>query len=416
MNVQVNQNRLWNSIESINRHGATPEGGVCRLEFSPESKAARDLFVDWCREAGCTVRVDRFGNIFARRPGVRGELPVVMAGSHLDTQTSGGRFDGIYGVMAGLEAIRTLNDRGIETEAPIEVAVWTNEEGERFLPMIGSAVWTGMMDLDEALDMREADGLTIRQGLEAMGYLGDMEVNGYPVKAYFEAHIEQGPILHDNHEVIGVVNAAQKQYWYNIVVRGQEAHAGPTPMESRRDAMVAASAMVLAFDRIGRDYPNGRSTCGHFEVYPNSRNTIPGEVRFTGDLRNPDPEVLDEMDADMRRSLKSIASSSGVELDLRLHATIDHVPFDETLVGRVRDAAVASGLPWREMVTGAGHDAVNIARFYPTAMIFVPCRDGISHNPAEDALPEHLAAGASVLTEVLVRTANHRGFLEPGTW
>ncbi len=411
MNLKANEARLWDSIEEINRFGATDEGGVCRLEFSPQSKQARDLFRRWCEEAGCSVRIDKFGNMFARRPGRDNGLPAVIAGSHLDTQTSGGRFDGIFGVLAGLEAIRSFNDNGIETAAPVEVAVWTNEEGELFKPMIGSAVWLGMADLEETLEMREADGLTIRQGLERMGYLGDMEVNSYPVKAYFEAHIEQGPVLDDNNEVLGVVNCAQKQFWYRLRVRGQEAHAGPTPMESRRDAMVAVSRMVLEFDRIGRQYPNARSTCGHFEVYPNSPNTIPGEVHFTGDLRNPDPAVLERMDADMRDSVAAIADGMGVELDLELYVTIDYVPFNETLVGWVRDAAIESGLPWREMYTGAGHDAVNIAQYYPTTMIFVPCKGGISHNPAEDARAEHLAAGASVLANVLLRAANHDGAL-----
>ena len=411
MSLQVNQYRLWKSIEDINQFGATELGGVCRLEFSPENKQARDLFVDMCKDAGCTVRVDKFGNIFARRPGRNNEAPAVITGSHLDTQTSGGRFDGIYGVLAGLEVIRTLNDNNIETLAPIEVAVWTNEEGELFLPMIGSAVWLGMRDLEETLDLKEADGLTIRKGLENMGYLGDMDINPYPVKAYFEAHIEQGPVLYDNEEVLGVVTCAQEQIWYNIDVQGAEAHAGPTPMESRRDAMVAASRMVLEFDRIGRKYPNSRSTCGQFEVYPNSRNTIPGQVKFTGDLRNPDPAVLQQMDTEMRESVAAIGRDMGITVDIQVHTTIDFVPFNETLVGWVRDAANDTGLPWREMYTGAGHDCVNIAQRYPATMIFVPCKDGISHNPAEDAKAEHLAAGCSVLANAMVRAANHEGEL-----
>ncbi len=411
MKLTVNQQRLWQSIEDINQFGATPEGGVCRLEFSPENKQARDLFVSWCEEAGCNVRVDRFGNIFARRPGRNPEGPAVITGSHLDTQTSGGRFDGIYGVLAGLEVIRTLNDHDIETENPIEVAVWTNEEGELFLPMIGSAVWLGMKDLEETLDLQESDGLTIRQGLENMGYLGEMEINSYPVKCYFEAHIEQGPVLEENGEVLGVVNCAQKQFWYNLAVVGQEAHAGPTPMASRRDAMVAVSRMVLEFDRIGRSYDDARATCGHFEVYPNSRNTVPGQVNFSGDLRNPDPAVLDQMDAEMRDAVAKIAAESGVTVEVQLHATIDYVPFNETLVNWVREAAVETGLPWREMYTGAGHDCVNIAQRYPATMIFVPCKGGISHNPAEDAAPEHLAAGASVLANAMVQAADFEGEL-----
>ncbi len=411
MSLQVNKERLWKSIEGVNQFGATLEGGVCRLEFSPENKQSRDLFVRWCKEAGCTVRVDKFGNIFARRHGKNNELPAVITGSHLDTQTSGGRFDGIYGVLAGLEVIRTLNDNEIETEAPIEVAVWTNEEGELFKPMLGSAVWLGLENLEETLDLEEADGLTIRQGLKNMGYLGDMEVNSYPVKAYFEAHIEQGPVLVNNDEVIGVVTSAQKQFWYNLSIQGQEAHAGPTPMESRKDAMVAVSRIVLEFDRIGRKYPNARSTCGHFEIYPNSRNTVPGTVNFTGDLRNPDADVLDQMDAEMRKSVKAIADEMCVEMELSVHSIIDFVPFNPTLVDWVREAAVETGLPWREMYTGAGHDAVNIAQQIPTTMIFVPCKNGISHNPAEDAKSEHLATGATVLTNAILKAANFKGEL-----
>ena len=411
MTLEVNGERLWTSIEAINQFGATEIGGVCRLEFSPESKNARDLFVTWCEEAGCRVRVDQFGNIFARRAGKDDSLPAVIAGSHLDTQTSGGRFDGVFGVMAALEAVRTLNDNDIETNAPVEIAVWTNEEGELFKPMIGSAVWLGMIDLEEALEMRESDGLTIRAGLERMGYLGELPLNSYPVKAYFEAHIEQGPILFDNNEVIGVVSSAQKQFWYDLTVIGQEAHAGPTPMLSRKDAMVAASRMVLEFDRIGREYADARATCGHFDVYPNSRNTIPGKVQFTGDLRNPDPATLDEMDADMRQTAERIAKENHVEIEVSVHTMIDYVPFNPTLVDWVREEAVRTGLPWREMVTGAGHDAVNIAQYYPTTMIFVPCKDGISHNPHEDAQPEHLAAGATVLVNALRRTADYAGTL-----
>lgn len=411
MGLQVNQERLWQSFIDINKHGSTPEGGVCRLEFSPENKAARDLFVSWCENAGCTVRVDQFGNIFARRDGKNSDAPVVITGSHLDTQTSGGRFDGIFGVLAGLEVVRTLNDHNIETDSPIEVAVWTNEEGELFKPMLGSAVWLGMDNLEETLNLKESDGLTIHQGLKNMDYLGDMPLNNYPVKAYFEAHIEQGPILFDNEEVLGVVTCAQKQFWYNLSVIGQEAHAGPTPMENRKDAMVAVSRMVLEFDRIGRKYPNSRATCGHFDVYPNSRNTVPGQVNFTGDLRNPDPEVLDKMDAEMHDSLFTIAAKTGVELSIDVHVIIDYVPFNKTLVDWVREATIETGLPWREMYTGAGHDAVNIAQKYPTTMIFVPCKDGISHNPAEDARPEHLAAGATVLTNAMVKTANYDGEL-----
>jgi beta-ureidopropionase / N-carbamoyl-L-amino-acid hydrolase len=397
--------RLWRSIEEINQFGATPQGGVCRLEFSDENRLARKLFVSWCEQAGCTVRVDQFGNIFARRSG-RTDGPAVIMGSHLDTQTSGGRFDGIYGVLAGLEVVRTLNDSKIETELPIEIAVWTNEEGELFKPMMGSAVWTGKLKLEDALNLRESDGTTVREGLEKMGFLGTMPVNSYPVHAYFELHIEQGPILYNSGERLGVVTCAQKQYWYDLELSGQEAHAGPTPMEVRKDALVAASKVILAFEDVGRSYPNSRSTCGHIEVFPNSRNTVPGRVKMTGDLRNPDPDVLAQMDEAMRDAVARISADTGVAIQVSLHSTIEYVPFHPQLVGWVREAVSASGHPWREMYTGAGHDAVNIAQVMPAAMIFVPCINGISHNPAEDALPEDLAAGADILAQVAARAAN----------
>lgn len=404
--IEVNARRLWESIEQINRFGATKQGGVRRLEFSQENKCARDQLVQWCQEAGCRVRIDQFGNLFARRPSRDPKAPAVLAGSHLDTQTSGGRFDGVFGVMACLETLRTLNEKQIETQAPIELAVWTNEEGELFRPMLGSAVWCGDIELKAALDLLEADGLSVREGLSRMGYLGDMPINSYAVKCYFEAHIEQGPILFDEGKVIGVVTGAQKQIWYDLRVIGKEAHAGPTPMLSRRDAFVACAQMVLEIDRIGREFKNARATCGSASIYPNSRNTVAGEVKFTADLRNPDPSVLAAMDRAMRGRCQEVASRAKVQLEIGVHTVIEDVPFHPTLVSWVREAAQAGGLAWREMYTGAGHDAVNIAKRYPTTMVFVPCKEGISHNPSEDALPEDLAAGAAVLAAVMLRAAN----------
>ena len=256
MYIKTSGARLWDSLMAMAEIGATPKGGCNRVAFSDEDRRGRDLFVRWCEEAGCRVSVDRFGNIFARRPGRRDGMPVVMAGSHLDTQPTGGKFDGVYGVLAGLEVVRTLNDQGIETEAPIEVAVWTNEEGCIFRPMLGSAVLTGLIPLEEALSMREdQEGWTVEEGLRSMNYSGDLPVNSYPVACYFEAHIEQGPILEQNEMVIGVVNAAQGQRWYDVILEGVEAHAGPTPMETRKDAMVGASRIILEIDRIGRGRP-----------------------------------------------------------------------------------------------------------------------------------------------------------------
>lgn len=406
MHIQTNGERLWSSIMDLATIGATERGGLCRLEFSDENRRARDRFVGWCKEAGCSVKVDQFGNIFARRLGRDVKAPVVMAGSHLDTQPTGGRFDGIYGVLAGLEAIRTLNDANIQTDSAIEIVVWTNEEGCLFKPMLGSAVFLGMVPLEDALNMREKDGMSVRDGLARMGYLGEMAINSYPVKAYFEAHIEQGPVLERNGKVVGVVTGAQAQRWYRIMVTGQEAHAGPTPMESRRDALTGASRMILEFERIGREAA-GRATIGQMFVHPNSPNVIPGRVEFSGDLRHPDEEQLQRMDAEMRSVCNEIAHAAGLAIDIAQTTHIAAVAFNRSLVDVVEAATMHEGCPYQRLYSGAGHDAVNIARYMPTTMIFIPCENGISHNEAENARPEDCRAGCNVLARSLVQVAAH---------
>ncbi len=396
--MRVDGTRLWASLMEMAKIGATAKGGCNRVAFSDDDRRGRDLFVGWCRDAGCRVSVDRFGNIFARRQGRHDNLPVVMVGSHLDTQPTGGKFDGVFGVLAGLEVVRSLNDQGIETDAPIEVAVWTNEEGCIFKPMLGSAVFTGMVSLEEALDWREEqEGWSIREGLERMGYAGDMPINSYPVACYFEAHIEQGPILEANANVVGVVTAAQGQRWYDLVVEGQEAHAGPTPMEVRRDAMIGAARIVLEIDRIGRSRPNARGTAGRMHVYPNSPNTVPGRVDFSGDLRHPDEATLGEMDAEFRTSARSIADEMDLPLSINQSTYLPPLPFHPALVETVRRYAGEEGKPYQDIVTGAGHDACHMAQALPTTMIFVPCKDGISHNEIESAKSEDLEAGCNVL-------------------
>ncbi len=315
--IKTSGERLWNSLMEMAKIGATEKGGCNRVAFSDEDKLGRDLFVKWCEEAGCTVSVDQFGNIFARRSGRDNSQPVVIAGSHLDTQPTGGKFDGVYGVLAGLEVIRTLNDNKIETDAPIEVAVWTNEEGCIFKPMLGSAVYTGMIPLDEALNMREeSEGWSIKEGLERMGYYGTLSMQSYPVACYFEAHIEQGPILEKQGNIIGVVNSAQGQRWYDVSLTGVEAHAGPTPMETRKDAMVGASRIILEIDRIGRSQPDARSTVGRMNVHPNSPNTVAGLVEFSGDLRHPEDKVPSQMDTEFRKDAAEIAHELGLVLTI----------------------------------------------------------------------------------------------------
>jgi len=410
-NLRINGERLWASLMEMAEIGATPKGGVCRLALTDLDKRGRDLFVRWCEEAGCTVSVDAMGNIFARRPGRNDALPPVMTGSHLDSQPTGGKFDGAYGVLAGLELIRTLNDFDYQTEAPVEVVVWTNEEGSRFAPaMVASGVFGGVFDLDYAHSRADPEGKTIGEELKRIGYLGEAPVGGREVRAFFECHIEQGPILEAEEKTIGVVTGAQGQIWYEVTVTGMEAHAGPTPMERRKDALLGASRMVDAVNRIGLDnLPNACATVGMMEVRPNSRNTIPGQVFFTVDFRHPEADTLKAMDAALRAECAAVAETIGLELDLQDIWSFPPTPFDADCVAAVRAAAERAELPHRDIVSGAGHDACYVARVAPTAMVFVPCEDGISHNEIENATPADLAAGAQVLLQAAVASADGKG-------
>ncbi|SAK68970.1 allantoate amidohydrolase [Caballeronia calidae] len=401
--LRIDGARLWNSLMELARIGATEKGGVCRLALTELDKQGRDLFVAWAKEIGCTVRVDAIGNIFARRAGTRDDLPPVVTGSHIDTQPTGGKFDGNYGVLAGLEVLRTLNDNNVRTAAPLEVAVWTNEEGSRFVPvMMGSGVFAGAFTLEHALAQVDREDVSVRDALASIGYAGE-RVPAHDVGAYFEAHIEQGPVLEANDKVIGVVQGALGQRWYDVTIEGMEAHAGPTPMELRRDALLVAADLIRTVNRIALDHaPHGRGTVGWVNVHPNSRNVIPGRVKLTVDLRAADDATLLEMD----RALRDACAQAG------LPVTVDEVvyfapqPFADTLVASVRESADALGFTSMDVVSGAGHDAVYLARVAPAAMIFVPCKDGISHNEIEDAHADHLEAGCNVLLRVMLRAAN----------
>lgn len=408
--LKINKDRLWNSLMEMAKIGETPKGGVCRLALTDLDGQSRSLFKSWCEDAGMTVSVDQVGNIYARRPGRDASLPPVVTGSHLDSQPTGGRFDGVYGVLAGLEVVRSLNDNGIETDAPIEVAVWTNEEGSRFSPaMMGSGVFAGAFTLQEILDKTDEDGKRFGDELTAIGDAGDLDPNDHPMTAYFEAHIEQGPILEKEELPIGVVTGGQGQRWYEATVTGMESHAGPTPMPIRKDALVSASKLVQAVNRIGHDFaPNACTTVGHMQVRPNSRNVIPGEVFLTIDMRNPDDDTLSAMDAALRAAVSSIQEEDDVSIALEDFWYFAPTPFDETLLDRVRAGAKEHNLPNRDMVSGAGHDAVYVARKAPTAMIFVPCEDGISHNEVENATPEDIEAGCNVLCHAMMETAGWR--------
>jgi beta-ureidopropionase / N-carbamoyl-L-amino-acid hydrolase len=406
--LRINAPRLWDSLMQMAKIGATPKGGVCRLALTDLDREGRDLFVRWAREAGCTISVDKIGNVFARRAGRNDALPPVITGSHADSQPTGGKFDGIYGVLGGLEVIRTLNDHGIETEHPIEVVIWTNEEGSRFPPaMVASGVFAGVFTLDYGLSRADIDGRTIGEELQRIGYAGELPVGGRPIHAAFELHIEQGPILEAEGKTIGVVTHAQGQRWYEVEFTGQESHAGPTPMPRRRDALLGAARVIDRVNRIGHAHaPFACATVGMLQVHPNSRNVIPGRVFFTIDLRHPDDAVLAQMDAELRAAIEQIAAETKLETS-RFEQIFYYAPvaFDADCVAAVRAAAERFGYSHRDMVSGAGHDACYLAQVAPTSMVFVPCVDGISHNEVEDAKPEWIEAGANVLLHAMLGRA-----------
>ncbi len=400
--------RLWASLMAMAEFGATQKGGVRRLALSAEDGAARAAFRAQCAAAGLTVRVDAVGNMFARREGREPGRPPVLFGSHLDSQPSGGKFDGALGVMAGLEVMRTLDDRGLVTAAPLELVNWTDEEGSRFgLGLTGSGVWVGAHGLDEVLPRTDADGVSFGAALDAIGARGDAPAAAFPVDAYFELHIEQGPILEQAGAMIGVVTGAQAQIWYEAVATGQDAHAGTTPPAARKDALVCAARVVDLVDRMMRARgADGRGTVGRFEVRPNSRNVIPGEVRFTVEFRHPSGAEIDRIDAQFPREAGFIARDCGVKLAIQRMFRMPAQAFDPDCVALVRAAAARAGYGSREIVSGAGHDAVLLARRAPVAMIFTPCRDGLSHNEAESIAPEEAAAGCQVLFESVLARAN----------
>ena len=405
--LRVNGDRLWQSLMELARIGATPKGGVCRLALTDLDRQGRDLVVGWAKAAGLTVTVDKIGNVFMRRAGRNPALPPIACGSHIDTQPTGGKFDGNYGVLAGLEVVRTLNDHGIETEAPLEVVFWTNEEGSRFVPvMMGSGVFAKAFTLETAYAAKDVDGKTVGDELRRIGYAGDEEPGAHPLGAYFEAHIEQGPVLEDAGKTIGVVTGVLGLRWYDVVVTGMEAHAGPTPMALRKDSLQVATRIMQEAVALALRYPPyGRGTVGFVQVHPNSRNVIPGRVKFSLDLRNVDSARLDAMDAEMRAFVAKTAEASGLSISIEQVSYFPPCPFEAGCVNAVASAAEALGYSRMEAVSGAGHDAVYMARLAPAGMVFVPCKDGISHNEIEDAKPEHLEAGCNVLLHAMLDRA-----------
>ncbi|MCU7372592.1 Zn-dependent hydrolase [Paucibacter sp. O1-1] len=405
--LRVNGERLWASLMELAQIGATEKGGVCRLALTELDKQGRDLVIGWAKEAGMTVTVDKIGNAFMRRQGRNNALPPVMTGSHIDTQPTGGKFDGNYGVLAGIEVVRTLNDHGIETEAPIEVAFWTNEEGSRFVPvMMGSGVFAKAFTLEHAYAATDTEGKSVKDELARIGYIGPEEPGDHAIGSYFETHIEQGPVLEDHDKTIGVVTGVLGIKWYDCTVTGMEAHAGPTPMALRKDALQVATVLMQEVVATALRYgPHGRGTVGMVQVHPNSRNVIPGRVKFSMDMRNSTDALVDAMDADIRKAAAELSTKTGLAIQIELVSHYPAAPFHADCVAAVAKAAEALGYSNMPTVSGAGHDAVYMARLAPAGMIFIPCKDGISHNEIEDAKPEHITAGCNVLLHAMLERA-----------
>jgi len=405
-NIAIDGDRMWATIMETAQIGATPKGGICRLTLTDLDRQVRDWFRTTCEAAGCTVVIDDMGNIFARRPGRDPTLPPIAIGSHLDTQPTGGKYDGIIGVLSGLEVLRTLNDQGYETNAPIEVIDWTNEEGSRFAPaMLSSGVFAGAFDTAYAYAREDRNGEKFGAELTRIGYKGDVPCGSHKLGAHFEIHIEQGPILEAEGKTIGVVTGVQGMRWYEVTVTGTESHAGSTPMKLRRDALVGASRMVAAINEVGWQHaPDAVATVVLIESHPNSRNVVPGSVFFTIDLRHPSDDVVAIMEADVRQRLESIAADSRLDIAIERVWDSPAVRFDPDCIAAVRRAAEAAGYPSREIVSGAGHDSAYIARVAPTTMVFVPCEKGLSHNEAEHAEKSDVIAGANVLLRAVLET------------
>jgi N-carbamoyl-L-amino-acid hydrolase len=404
--LRISGARLWDSLGETAQFGAIPgtDRGMCRLTLAQADIAVRRWFVDAAQAIGMTVTTDRLGSIFARRAGSDPDLAPIAIGSHLDTQPTGGRFDGILGVLAGLEVARTLHDAGIVTRHPIEVIDWTNEEGARFAPaMVASGVFAGVFSLDYALGQTDRDGVTLGEALAQSGFAGDEAPGDHPLAAHFELHIEQGPVLEAAGLDIGVVSGVQGIRWYDVVVKGQTCHAGTTPMALRRDALHGAARLAIAVDDIGRSEPGvSLSTIGLFQAYPGSRNTAPGEVRLTVDLRHPEVTGLDRMEAALGDAIAALECDLGLAVTLTPVWSSPPVEFDPGVIAAIAGATQRLGYSHRTMLSGAGHDSVYTARVAPTGMIFVPCENGISHNIAENITPAQAERGANVLLQAVL--------------
>ena len=406
-NLRINGDRLWDSLMEMAKIGPGIAGGNNRQTLTDADKEGRELFQRWCKESGLEMGVDKMGTMFARREGTDPDALPVYVGSHLDTQPTGGKYDGVLGVLGGLELIRTLDDLGVKTKHPIVVTNWTNEEGTRFAPaMLASGVFAGVHDLDWAYGRTDAKGLKFGDELKRIGWVGDEEVGARKMKAFFELHIEQGPILEAEGKDIGVVTHGQGLWWLQVTLTGKEAHTGSTPMPMRRNAGLGMARMTELVHQIAMSHqPEAVGAIGHCDVHPNSRNVIPGKVVFTIDFRTPHQDILDAMKARFEAEAPKIAEELGLTMEIEVAGHFDPVTFDEGCVAAVRNAAERLGYSHRNIISGAGHDACWVNRLYPTAMVMCPCVDGLSHNEAEDISKEWATAGADVLLHAVLETA-----------
>ena len=407
--VRIDAARFWSTIMRSGNIGPGKAGGLCRLALTDADKQMRDVFVTWCTEAGCTVTIDRVGNIFARRPGADDHLPPVLMGSHLDTQVAGGKYDGIVGVLAGLEVLRTLDDRRIRTKRPLELVCWTNEEGARFTPpMVASGAFAGVFDVAWVLALRDDDGQRFGSELERIGYAGKTEVGGRSIDAYFELHIEQGPILDREAVPVGIVVGGYAVRGMHVDVHGETAHAGPTPMDRRRNALVGASMLAVAVNEVGWKYhpSEGKATVPRLVAWPNKAGILSEYAQVTCDVRHAERDTVERMWAEVKAAMPDCAKRANVDMRVASEWQFGNERFDPGCIRLIRDAAQQLGVRHRDILSQAGHDAYYISRIAPTAMIFTPCRDGISHNEAEHAELDYTVPGVNVLLHAVVARAN----------
>lgn len=406
--IQINKNRLWTDLQAMGDVGATPTGGVRRLALSVEDKAGRELFEQWCRDGNYAVRVDTMGNIYARREGSDASAAPVMTGSHLDSQPVAGKYDGPFGVLAGLEVLRTLDRHGVTTRRPIDVVVWTNEEGARFQPpSLASAVVAGSIEPAVAYDTRDSEGVRFEDALRSIGYAGSIDAVRPRVHSYVEAHIEQGPVLEKAGITIGVVHGVVGVHAYQVELIGKAAHTGTTPIPHRKDALLGAAHIIEGVRQLAlRNEPHGRASVGYINVSPNARSVVADKVVLTADCRHTDETKLDSMRAELLELFQRAARDESLQVSVHNYWSVAPTRFSPVCIDAVQRAAQGMGYSHDVIYSGAGHDAVHLSRIAPTAMIFIPCKDGVSHHEAESITPEQAAEGANVLLHALLELGN----------